>query len=135
MGVAIFKLDRDRKFLNADVTWIHPVDLKSVEPIQKHINKCEQRIIPEPNAIILLKLRHDMTYNHISSNLVSGAVVMGLRPSNLDYFPISMISGIFRYYYCGIFGYCSKHYIFKKYFLRVDCLFNNRQQIMAHWLI
>jgi len=34
-----------------------------------------------------------------------------------------MISGIFRDYYCGIFGYCSKHYIFKKYFLRVDCSF------------
>ena len=34
-----------------------------------------------------------------------------------------MISGIFRDYYCGIFGYCSKHYIFKKYFLRVDCPF------------
>ena len=28
---------------------------KSVEPVQKHVNKCEQRIIPEQNAIILLK--------------------------------------------------------------------------------
>jgi len=43
--------------------------------------------------------------------------------SNLDYFPLSMISGIFRDYYCGIFGYCSKHYILKK-ILRVDCPFN-----------
>jgi len=37
--------------------------------------------------------------------------------------PISMISGIFRDYYCGIFGHCSKHYIFKKYFRRVDIVF------------
>ena len=35
-----------------------------------------------------------------------------------------MISGIFRNYYCRIFCYCSKHYIFKKYVLRVDCPFN-----------
>ena len=35
-----------------------------------------------------------------------------------------MISGTFHDYYCGIFGYCSKHYIFKQYFLRVDCPFN-----------
>ena len=32
-----------------------------------------------------------------------------------------MISGIFHDYYCGIFGYCSKHYLFFKYLLRVDC--------------
>ena len=47
-------LDRDRKFLNTDVTSTHSVDLKSVEPVQKHVDKCEQRIIPEHNAIILL---------------------------------------------------------------------------------
>ena len=56
MGTAILKLDRDRKLLNADVTSAYPVDLKSVEPTQKHVNKCEQRIIPELNGIILLKL-------------------------------------------------------------------------------
>ena len=32
---------------------------------------------------------------------------------------------IFCDYYCGIFGYCSKHHIFKKYFLRVDCPFKS----------
>ena len=54
MGTAIFKLDRDRKLLNADVTSTHPVDLKSVDPIQTHVNKCEQRIIiQEHNTIIL----------------------------------------------------------------------------------
>ena len=47
------------KLLNADVTWTQQLDQKSVEPIQKHVNKCEQRIIPEHNAIILLKLRHE----------------------------------------------------------------------------
>ena len=59
MGGAILKLDRDRKLLNADITSVYPVDLKSVEPVQKHVNKCEQRIIPELNGIILLKLRHE----------------------------------------------------------------------------
>ena len=54
MGTAILKLDSDWKLLNVDVTWMHPVDLKSVEPVQKHVNKCEQRIIPELNGIILL---------------------------------------------------------------------------------
>jgi len=43
--------------------------------------------------------------------------------SNLDYFPISTIQGIFRDYYCGILCYCHKHYIFKKYYLRVNCPF------------
>ena len=43
-------------------------------------------------------------------------------PSNLDYFP--MTSGIFRDYYCGSFGYCYKHYIFKIFILRVNCPFN-----------
>jgi hypothetical protein len=46
MGAAISKLDRDRKLLNADVTSAYPADLKSVEPIQKHVKICEQRIIP-----------------------------------------------------------------------------------------
>jgi len=36
----------------------YPVDLKSVEPVQKHVDKCEKRIIPELNGIILLKLLH-----------------------------------------------------------------------------
>ena len=31
----------------------------SVEPVQKHVNKCEQRIILEHKTIILLKLRHE----------------------------------------------------------------------------
>ena len=56
MGATILKLDRDRKLLNADVTCVYSVDLNSVEPLQKHVNKCEQRIIPELNGIILLKL-------------------------------------------------------------------------------
>ena len=59
MDAAILKLDRDRKLVNADITWTHPVDLKSVEPVKKHVNKCEQRIIPELNGIIVLKLRHE----------------------------------------------------------------------------
>ena len=37
-------------------------------------------------------------------------------PTNLDCFLISMISDIFRNYYCTFFGYCSKHYIFKQTF-------------------
>ena len=57
MGTDILKLDKNRKLLNADVTSAYPVELKSVEPIQKHVNKCEQRTIPELNGIILLKLR------------------------------------------------------------------------------
>jgi len=40
VGAAILKLDSDRKLLNADIT------------VQKHVNKCEQRIIPELNGII-----------------------------------------------------------------------------------
>ena len=54
----ILKLDRDRKLLNADVTWTQQFDRKSVEPVLKHANKCEQIIIPEHNAIILFKLHH-----------------------------------------------------------------------------
>jgi len=50
VGAAILKLP------NADVSSAYPVDLKSVEPVQKHVNKCEQRIIPELNNIILLNL-------------------------------------------------------------------------------
>jgi len=59
VGAAILKLDRDLKLLNADVTSAYPVDLKSVEPLQTLVNKCEQKIIPELNGIILLKLRHE----------------------------------------------------------------------------
>jgi len=59
VGAAILKLDRDRKLLNADVTSTYPVDLKSVQPMQKGVNKCEQRIIPEHNAIVLLQLGHE----------------------------------------------------------------------------
>ena len=47
------------RHFEADLTLTHPVDLKSVEPIRNHVNKCEQEIIPEHNAIILLKLRHE----------------------------------------------------------------------------
>ena len=47
MGAAILKLDRDWKLLNADVTWTHPVDLIA------------KRIIPEHNAIMLLKLHYE----------------------------------------------------------------------------
>jgi len=54
VGAAILKLDRDRKLLNAEVTSMHPVDLMSVELKQKHLNKCEQRIIPEHNTTVLL---------------------------------------------------------------------------------
>ena len=36
-----------------NVTSAYSVDLKSVEPVQKHENKCEQRIIPDLNGIIL----------------------------------------------------------------------------------
>ena len=56
MGATNLKLDRDRKLMNADVTWAYLVDLKSV---RKHVNKCEQRIIPELNGIIMLKLRYE----------------------------------------------------------------------------
>ena len=47
MGAAILKIDKEWELLNA------------VEPVQKHVNKCEQSIVPENNAIILLKLRHE----------------------------------------------------------------------------
>jgi len=40
------------------ITSTHPVDLKSVEPIQKYVNNCEQRIVPENNATALLKSCH-----------------------------------------------------------------------------
>ena len=66
MGSAILKLDRERKHLNTDVTSTHPVDLKSVESIEKHVSKCEQNIIQEHNTTELLKLRHEITYNNIS---------------------------------------------------------------------
>jgi len=59
MSAAILKLDRDRKPLNADITSAYPVDLKSVEPVQKHVNKCGQIIIAKLNGIILVKLRHE----------------------------------------------------------------------------
>ena len=59
MGAAILKLDRDRKLLNADVTSAYPVDLKSEEFVQKHVEKCKQRTISELNGIILLKLRYE----------------------------------------------------------------------------
>jgi len=59
MGAAILKLDRDWKLLNADVTWTQQFDLKSVEPVQKHVNKHEWRIIREQNTIILLNLCHE----------------------------------------------------------------------------
>ena len=59
MGADILKLDRDRKLLNDDVTWAQQFDRKSVEFAQKHVNKCEQSIIPEYNANILLKLGHE----------------------------------------------------------------------------
>ena len=55
MGAAILKLDRDRKLLNAGVTWTQQLDRKSVEAVQKHVNKFEKIIVPEQNAIILLK--------------------------------------------------------------------------------
>jgi len=154
VGAAILNLDRDWKLLNADITWAYPypVDLKSAESIQKHVNKCEQRIDPELNGIILLKLYHEW-HTTISvwarKNLTRGGwfkiaqklmlwrnynpcqsrecrcdvrafefspcrlrIWLPVQPqwwpsSNLDYFPISMISGIFHDYYCGIFYYCS----------------------------
>jgi len=59
VGAPILKLDRDRKFLNADVTSAYPVDLKFVEPVKKHVNKCGHRIILELNGVILLKLRNE----------------------------------------------------------------------------
>jgi len=31
---------RPEAAVNADVTSAYPVDLKSVEPVQKHVNKC-----------------------------------------------------------------------------------------------
>jgi len=34
-------------------------DRKSAEPVQKHVNEREQRISPELNAIISVKLRHE----------------------------------------------------------------------------
>ena len=49
MGPSILKLDKDRKILNADVNWTQQFDQKSAGPVQKHVNKCEQRIIPEHN--------------------------------------------------------------------------------------
>ena len=59
MGAAILNLDRDRKLLNADVISAYPVDLKSVQHVQKHINKCEQIIVTEHNATALLKLYYE----------------------------------------------------------------------------
>ena len=58
--MAILKLDRDRQLLNADVTWTQQFDRKSVEPVEKHVNKVDQIIIPEH------KITSWMTYNHIS---------------------------------------------------------------------
>ena len=53
MGAAILKLDRDQK--SQKFTSMHPDDLKYVQRIQKHVNKCEQRDIPGHNATALLK--------------------------------------------------------------------------------
>jgi len=63
VGATIWKLDRDGKLLNAIFSSAYPVDLKSVEPIQKHVNKYEQRMIPELNGI---KITSWMTYDRIS---------------------------------------------------------------------
>ena len=59
MHAAILKLDRDRKLLNADVDRTKQSDRKPVDLVQKHVNKCEQIIIPEHIAIILLELGHE----------------------------------------------------------------------------
>jgi len=71
-----------RQHLKADITSVYPVDLKSVEPIQKHVNKCEQRIIPELNWIILLKLCHEW-YTTISvwarRNLIQNGWILSLK--------------------------------------------------------
>ena len=53
VGAAILKL------LSADVTSAYPVDLTSVELVLKHVKRREQRIVLEPNDIILLQLRHE----------------------------------------------------------------------------
>jgi len=45
-------------YIHSLITWACPVDLKFVEPVQKHINKSELRIILQLNSIILLPLRH-----------------------------------------------------------------------------
>jgi len=44
MGTTILNVDRDWKLLNADVTSAYSVDLKCVESLHKHVNKCEQRM-------------------------------------------------------------------------------------------
>ena len=76
----------------------------------------------------LVKITSWMIYNQINlsqkepykcANVTSehfSFLLPAFESSNLDYFPISMISGIFRDYYCGFFGYCSKHYTFKNIF-------------------
>jgi len=133
VSAAILKLEGEEKLVNAEVCRAR----------KKHVNKCEQRIIPELNGIILLKLRHEW-YTTISvwarRNLTTERwfkmsqiltlkinynprqyrerpcdvrafqfspsrlriwlpVQPSWRPSsNLDYFPMSMISGIFRDY-------------------------------------
>ena len=156
MGAAILKLNKDRKLLNACVTWTQQFDRKPVEPVQSHVNKCEQRIIPEQNAIILLKLRHEWhttisfragrnlrrerwlnmaeilmpksNYNPGQSREGScdvrefefflPAFESGFRCSRNDGPPVIWMIYIYLWLLSRIFlGYCSKHYILKKYFL------------------
>jgi len=52
VGAAILTLDRDRKLLNVDI-WT------------QHVNKWEQRIIPEKKRNYLVKILSWMAYNHI----------------------------------------------------------------------
>ena len=90
--------------------------MKYVEPVQKHVNKCEQRIIPENDPIILLKLHHEC-HTAISvwarRNLRRGrwfkmAEILMPPPQKKNIICISLER---------------VHVTSEKYFLRVDCPF------------
>ena len=46
-----FEAGHRPELLNDDVTLTQQFDRKSVQPVQKHVNKREQRVIPEQNAV------------------------------------------------------------------------------------
>ena len=65
MGITILKLDRDWKLLNADVISVYPVDLKSIELIQKHVNKAAKNY-SRTKRHYLVKITSLMIYNDIN---------------------------------------------------------------------
>ena len=69
-------------------------------------------------------MAHILTLNSNYNLRQSRECSYDVRAFEFGLFPLSMISGVFCDYYCG---YSSKHYIFKKIILMVNCPFKRGQ--------